>query len=367
LTTGNWTPERSDALRRDYLQYLSDKKTKVGAMAAMAAKVGATQASVEHVLRRRPDWGKSALEQAGTTQEITEAPQAQEQGRVSSILQLPPKTFEVPLSLGVEARMGHNELWVLFGDVQAPFHDRKAVALTEAIIRDVQPQGIANMGDLSDCYIISDYDRDPHRLMNFQGELDTAAPIQYRLHNAAPSARSYLLEGNHEDRLRRAIWRMPEVAKQIATLRKVRAALQWPELLDLDGAGTQWVPASEQPKLDIVPKIVLTHGSRTAVAAGYAARREQSHYGKSGASGHTHRLAVYRHRDLNGIASWAETGCLCLLDGQSYGQHFDWQQGLVVAEWNPDRKLMDMQDVLFRDGRALWRSREFTATEEVAA
>ena len=286
--------------------------------------------------------------------------------RVASVLELPPRPFEVPLSPGVfvsPAPSAHNFTALLHGDAQSPFHDPKSMALVEAIASETQPHVIVNMGDGVDCYEISDFGHDPHRLATLQDAIDDARRVQYRVRDAAPSAVSYWLEGNHEDRLRRMLERLPQVAQQLVHLRNVDREISWPRLLDLDGMGTTWVPLTEQPKLDIVPKIVLTHGTLVRIAAGYTARGEMEKYGRSGASGHTHRLAAYKKRDLNGTSTWIETGCTCLLDGQVYGAHFNWQAGCVFLEWNADRRLMQEHLINFRGGRAFWRGTEYGPLE----
>ena len=284
--------------------------------------------------------------------------------RVASVLELPPRPFAVPLGPGVHVAptpTGHNFTALLHGDRHAPYHDLRACALVEALAAELQPNVLVDMGDGVDCYEISRFGKDPHLRSTLQDAINIDRRATYRIRNRAPNARSVRLEGNHEDRLRRAIEDMPEVAKQVLMLSNVDREVNWPRLLDLDGMGTEWVPILAQPITDVVPKIVLTHGSRVHVAAGYSARAELMHYGKSGASGHTHRLAVFHKRDLTGVATWIETGCTCQIVGQTYIKNPDWQQGCVFIEWSADRRLMDVHMISFRDGRALWHGKEFSA------
>jgi hypothetical protein len=84
--------------------------------------------------------------------------------------------------------------------------------------------------------------------------------------------------------------------------------------------------------------------------SGWSGKGEWEKYGRSGVSGHTHRLGWFVHRDHNGNSNWAETGCTCLLESP-YGVDFDWQQGFVVMTWNQDHRLQDTQFVSIQGRR----------------
>lgn len=277
-------------------------------------------------------------------------------------LDLPVRPFEptLPLMYAVTDST-ENFSALLLGDMHAGFHDPVACTLAEAIARDAQPDVIVNMGDGVDCYQISKYDRDKRRAVTLQQDIDAARSMWFNIRNATPNSAAFWLEGNHENRLAKMWGRVPDLAAQVLMLRNVQRELDWPLLLDVDGVGTTWVPVEQQPAVNIVPKIILEHGSVVRSEAGVSGQYEMRKFGRSGASGHTHRLASFKRRDLNGVATWIETGCLCLLDGQPYGRHFNWQHGVVHIEWNPDRKLMTETLIGLRDGRAFWRSREYAA------
>lgn len=104
----------------------------------------------------------------------------------------------------------------------------------------------------------------------------------------------------------------------------------------------------------------MKHGNVVRKWSGWSGKGEWEKYGRSGASGHTHRLGWFVHRDHNGNANWIETGCTCKLEAP-YGVDFDWQQGCVVVTWNHDHRLQNVEFVSIRDGSALWRTREYAA------
>jgi hypothetical protein len=230
------------------------------------------------------------------------------------------------------------------------------------IIKDAAPDVIVNVGDLVDCWQISRFDKDPARLDTLQENIDQARSHLHQIAQLAPKARRVILEGNHENRLGRAIWKLEGAQREFARLRVFQQAMTWPNLLQLDSIGWQFVSERDQSRTQILPKIITKHGTVVRKWSGWSGKGEWEKYGRSGVSGHTHRLGWFVHRDHNGNSNWAETGCTCLLESP-YGVDFDWQQGFVVMTWNADYRLQETQFVSIRDGAAIWNRKEYTAAK----
>jgi hypothetical protein len=284
--------------------------------------------------------------------------------RLGDVIDLGPAPFAVPIAKAPEPKEGKSLTAVVIGDTQIPFHDKKCLSVVEGVLAQVNPDIFAHMGDLVDCVQISDYDRDPNRLVTLQEDIDTARRQLHRFSQLAKRARRVLLKGNHEDRLQRLIWRLPDTARELARLRSFREAMTWPRLLELDDIGWEWVEDSEQSRTEILPKLVSIHGHQlkggTSVE-GASARKAMQKYGRSVIVGHHHRACVITRRDHNGQAFGIETGCTCLLDGQPYGSDWNWQQAVTIIEWSGDRKVMHVQQVHVRDGRAIHQNKEYRA------
>lgn len=246
---------------------------------------------------------------------------------------------------------------VVYGDTHVPFHDTAAVRVVQAIAQDVKPDVLLNVGDVVDCWQISRFDKNPNRRDTLQDNIDEARQHLAEMAQVVPNARRVLLEGNHENRLSRTIAGLEGVQRQLATLRIFQQSLTWPTLLDLDAIGFEWVDTREQSKTSILPKLITKHGTIVRKDSGATAKGEHEKYGRSGLSGHTHRLGHFMRRDSNGVASWLETGCTCSLEPE-YGTDFNWQQGCVVITWSADRRLMQPELISIRDGSALWRDKE---------
>jgi hypothetical protein len=93
--------------------------------------------------------------------------------------------------------------------------------VAESIIKDVGPDILLHLGDQNDAYDVSEYDSDPTRKKS-SDENNQSKAVLHRLAQLAPKAHRVLLEGNHEDRLRRTIWKMPGAASALTRLQQFR-------------------------------------------------------------------------------------------------------------------------------------------------
>lgn len=251
---------------------------------------------------------------------------------------------------------------VLYGDSHYPFQDEKAIAVVEAVVRDVRPELLVDMGDLLDCYTISRYSKDPSRKHDLQDELDLGMDHLRRMALVAGRARRVLLDSNHFDRLSRVISGMSNEAREVARLRVFQGAMTWPNLLELKETNWEWLPQNMQAKTRLIPKMILKHGTLVRQGSAMSARGEYLRYGRSGASGHTHRLGQFFHRDLDGPHGWFETGCTCdvepdyLVDGYA-----DWHQGVTVVAYTEDGDRFHVEQSVIHQGKAIYRSQLYYA------
>lgn len=248
----------------------------------------------------------------------------------------------------------------VFSDTHFGVHDPQALGVCMAIMEALQPQRIIHLGDLLDAYHISRFAHDPNKTERLQVEIDEAHAFLAALASMHPKAERWLLEGNHEDRLRRTAWEMLGPGRELVSLRSFQDHISWPKLLGLNDIGWNWVPTGQQTRTQVLPGIITKHGSVVRKYSGYTARAEWERYGKSGMSGHTHRMSSFYHRDHNGSHVWMETGCTCLLN-PDYVQDPDWQQGCVVLTFDADGSRFNAEPIYIQDGRAIWRGKEYRA------
>jgi predicted phosphodiesterase len=274
-------------------------------------------------------------------------------------LTLPPQPFAV----GVPFPATHRHVRgakraVIIPDTHIPYQDDAAVAIAEALIKAYDPHTLVCIGDLLDAGRLSQkFPTDPARIDTLQDDINAAKVMLHHWAQLAPNADRWLLEGNHEQRLTRLVWGLDGAQRELAKLTAFQEAMTWPKMLGLDEIGWKWVDYNDQPRADILPHLLVKHGNYVSQEAGMTAKREWSKYGHSGISGHTHRANVWRHRDYNGQATWIEAGALCRFDVPGASSP-NWQQAVTLIEWSEDETLMNVEQVLIRNGRAMWRGEE---------
>jgi len=290
------------------------------------------------------------------------APFAARPKDVRDLLDIPPRPFAVPILSGGKApavlRGWRRSL--VYGDTHFPHQDDTALACVRAIYQHSEADRLIHVGDLGDCYTISRFSKDPNRRFSLQDEIDLMRAHLHQMAQLNPKAERWLLEGNHEDRLRKLIWDLPGGAAELARLTAFRKAITWPMLLGLEEIGWRFVPSHEQTRTPILPKLIVKHGTVVRKWSGFTAKGEWERYGKGGLSGHTHRLGKFYHRDHNGSHLWMETGCTCTVDPE-YMVDPDWQQGCVLVTHTKDGERYHAEDIYIEAGRAMWRDKEIAA------
>lgn len=211
---------------------------------------------------------------------------------------------------------------ILLGDLHRPFHDQKTLAAVERFWTAFKPNLEIYAGDIADLYTISQYDKNPSRRFRLQDEFDeTAAWLESRV--KANSARRIFINGNHEDRLRRWLWRYGhelnslrcmEIADQFRLKELGFEHLDYGSVVDLLGYRVE-------------------HGFKTTQSKAYplnTSRWMAIATGSSGLCGHTHHFSMYSWTDARGSHSYIENGCLCRMD-MEYSPFPNWQHSFSIG------------------------------------
>lgn len=104
--------------------------------------------------------------------------------------------------------------YVVVPDCHVPYHDVSLIALVTKIIKILKPNGVIQLGDALDFWQISSYDKNPLRKKTMMDDIKVYSGILDEWEKALGRDGEIIqLEGNHEDRLRRYIWKH---AKELA-------------------------------------------------------------------------------------------------------------------------------------------------------
>lgn len=225
-------------------------------------------------------------------------------------------------------------------DIHAPFHDVRAVALTEKILADVKPDVVFFGGDIVDCYAVSDFSKDPRRVVRFQEEFDAATEIMGRL-LAGSGGKGYFLFGNHERR-----WlRLLNASPALISLRNLRLE----KLLNLPALFVEVVGSDFK-----IGELYYMHGDEFSGGGVYPARSGYLASFGNIIFGHYHKAQVFYNRLKDGTThgSFANP-CLCELKQEYVRGVSKWQQGFSIVTYYG--KLFRVETIVyFTDGARMY-------------
>ncbi len=246
-------------------------------------------------------------------------------------------------------------------DEHFPFQDEDARSLALQIVRDFQPDLLTFGSDALDFYSISRFDKDPKRQYGLQEEINAWRRGAREWISAAPGARKFFIPGNHEDRLRRYIWRHPEMAGL--------EVLSLNNLLGLPMLGIEYEEETigenyGHSEIEVGP-LVIKHGTVVRKHSAYTARgeMEKEFYNVPVLfTGHVHRGGMHLAQTRRGVVRAFECFCLCDIN-PLYLDRPNWHQGIALATIYGTLVQVDAIP-FFKEGgttRAIWRDTVYTA------
>lgn len=225
---------------------------------------------------------------------------------------------------------------VTINDLHVPYHNEKMVRNLVRLLEEEQPDEIILKGDMVDFYDLSRFDKNPERINKLQEELDILYRILLVFRASCPNAKIVYIMGNHEDRLRRYLWKN---ATALSSLR----ALRFEELLHLEELEIELCEFNY-----MVNGFEFSHGEVVRQHSSYSAKAEYEKRGGSGCSGHTHRMGSFCKTTSRGTYGWWEDGCACDLTPEYVSGTPNWQNGFSVIYF--DDNAFDVHQVYVNKG-----------------
>lgn len=179
-------------------------------------------------------------------------------------------------------------------DLQVPLHDKMFVERLVRIAKDIQPDKVGFIGDLSDSTEISRWvkGRPGEYTGQFQNACDQVSEVVRAFRAACPKADMYLQDSNHDGRIRDYL---TEGAPALIGQR----SLQVEELFGLNAHGVVY----HRKPYEFLPGVISVHGHEESYSSvpGKYGLDSINRYGKSVVYGHTHRpLLVTNSRGYDG-------------------------------------------------------------------
>lgn len=226
---------------------------------------------------------------------------------------------------------------LIVSDIQAPYHDRKALDNLISFAKDFKPDVLVNVGDDVDGPEISQWHKGSalEYGSTLQTSFDIITGIHGRFREAVGDVPYHLSRSNHGDRLQKYV---KQYSPALASLRSLDLA----ELAGYSAAGIEYHKAP----FSIAPGWVCAHGDEGNMSqiAGRTAGLLSQRWGVSVACGHTHRAGlVPTSLGYGGSITttlWGlEVGHLMALDQASYlkAGHANWQAAFGLLRINGTR------------------------------
>ena len=230
-----------------------------------------------------------------------------------------PGLFDQPLEFKTVSfkRLPDGFTVLIVGDLHIPFQDAATLQCVESFWNKLAPDLEVYNGDVMDCYQLSVFSANPSRQFSLQDEFDTTAAWLRKRVKENPNGRRIFLEGNHEDRLRRWMWKLgPAVSSLRSNTIEEQLGLREMEFEHLTYRSLVRILGCE-----------IQHGyraSRSAAMPQNVAQLMARATNSSGVCGHTHRINEVHWTDTRGSHSYRESGCLCRMDLE-YAPFPNWQ------------------------------------------
>lgn len=233
-----------------------------------------------------------------------------------------------------------SDTYVVVPDIQAPFHDPKAVTAVVDFIRRVKPDGILCVGDEIDLPSVSRWHRGSavEYTTSLVSDIKVTHDIVAEMREAlGPKGSFHMSRSNHGDRLGKYV---NKYAPALAEFVDPGGMLDIPTLCGYGDLGIDY----HRAPFEFTPGWVLCHGdegSLSPLPGRTATNLAVNKFGKSVVCGHTHRAGSSAHTtSLNGRVTQTlygvEVGHLMDLKKAHYmkAHSANWQQACGYVEAN---------------------------------
>ena len=261
-----------------------------------------------------------------------------------------------------------------------PTHDEEAISVALQLTAAIQPDVIINLGDTVDFpewsskFLVL-----PEFVLTTQPTVDYAHQYLAKQRACSPNAEIKMLEGNHDNRMGKAIAKNAMAALRLKQANQPDSwpVLSLPFLLRLDELGVEYVGSYPAGRVQLtngaehLTPLYAIHGQKLDVSK--VAKSERQSF----VQGHIHRIAY--HSESFEIRGKSETvvafspGCLCRIDGavpsthsgaDDSGRHYtrweNWQQGMAVVTETEDGNWA-AELVQINHGTAFFRGNRYSA------
>jgi len=247
-----------------------------------------------------------------------------------------------------------------------PLHDLRALDIALQIVEELKPDRVVWLGDLLDLSEWSDkFIRDPSFYFTTQPALNAAGEWVHRFDQH--TSESVVLDGNHDDRLRKGLINHLLAAYDLRSADNLDAPpiLSIDNLLGLTRAGIKWIHGYPDNEVWLNDTTKIVHGNTVRGGQGATSRAVVNQANETTIFGHIHRIerATKTIRTRAGLrtVSTISPGCLCHIDGRVPGSsHNDqWQQGIAITWFDSESSSTEVIEI--QSDRAIYNGKVYEA------
>ena len=253
-----------------------------------------------------------------------------------------------------------------------PFHNRKCWDLSLQLIEEEQPDKVILLGDMLDLAEWSlKYHRTPEMSSTTQATLVELHWWLSQIRKIVPHAEIIYLEGNHEERLKRAILENMKAAYMLKSADNVEghAMLSVPNMLGLESIDVKYIGNYPNNEYWITDKLYCCHDEGVSSVPGKTAGNAVKEATATAIFGHSHRLEVasktiYTRRG-NEVHRAISLGCMSNIGGKTPGtkEKQNWQNSIGVVKYN--KKMFEVYPLLIQNDRLIWNNKVMEGRERL--
>lgn len=215
----------------------------------------------------------------------------------------------------------HLKKLLILTDLHIPYHSIDSITIAIEYAKKEGVDAILLNGDILDFYQASDHEKNPSKV-SIKIEIEIAKDFFNSLREAFPTESIYYAAGNHENRLKRYLWKN---AKQIFDIDEFR--LEY--LLQLEAFNIKFLGHMND---NYWGKLLIEHGDKLRGSGGVSpARTLLLKFKRSVACGHFHRPNSAHSVVYKGETHVAYSiGCMCELN-PDYLPVNEWVHGFAIV------------------------------------
>lgn len=242
-------------------------------------------------------------------------------------------------------------------DFHIPDHNKGALKSLLKFIPDFAPDHIHILGDFLNFTKASDY-LVVGACPSLWEEIKEGRAILYDLVTLSRKANKDVeIEwycGNHSFRLEKYLASGDNVLTDIEE-EDGELLVSIPHIFNLKKLRVKWIPYYKSKSIG---PMILEHGMTARSKAGYTAQAQIDKYGRSGASGHTHKLSLVAKRQYDQPKFWMEVGCMCNPDPTpQWVKNPDFVNGFGVGIYDPEEKILHPFPILMQENQFYWNGK----------